>query len=274
MPTTAARSTTSCTMCGYPVYPVHPHRRARHRGDRRRRRPRDRGGTDRCTPRRRPLTSRSVGGEQYGRFLVDVFDEWVRRMSAPSTCRCSTSRLPTGSAQPRPVRVFGDVRACPRYRAQRRPVLLRPLRRAGSGSVISRAPAWSTWSPPNSSRRSVRLNGIHCRRTAGSAMCGLPATAGARATGSSARPMASPGSIICALGTKCSSTTSAIRWARWPRSCAAGAPGGDHGPLRGGRRPARSQRSVHVRQRRQVEALPRRPAGRMTCGQRRLPLPA
>ena len=41
---------------------------------------------------------------------------------------------------------------------------------------------------------------------------------------------------------------------------------GDHGPVCGGRRPARSQRSVHVRQRQEVEALPRRTAGGMICG--------
>ena len=47
-------------------------RRARCRGRR--------GATGRCTCRRATrVTNRSIGGEQYGRFLIDVFEEWVRR---------------------------------------------------------------------------------------------------------------------------------------------------------------------------------------------------
>ena len=67
---------------GASVRPVHPDHRARHRRDaahrRRRVGPRVKG---------RPLytqdgnlvTHRSVGPAQYGRFLIDVFEEWVRR---------------------------------------------------------------------------------------------------------------------------------------------------------------------------------------------------
>ena len=39
-----------------------------------------RGATVPCTCRREtPSPNRSIDGEQYGRFLVEVFEEWVRR---------------------------------------------------------------------------------------------------------------------------------------------------------------------------------------------------
>ena len=63
---------------------VHSDHRARHRGNDRYRQP----GLERSArPGKRLLytqtgdlvTERSVGGEQYGRFLIDIFEEWVRR---------------------------------------------------------------------------------------------------------------------------------------------------------------------------------------------------
>ena len=36
------------------------------------------------------VTERTVGGEQYGRFLVDVFEEWVAVTSARCSSSCST----------------------------------------------------------------------------------------------------------------------------------------------------------------------------------------
>ena len=68
---------------GREVDAVHPHRRARHAKPRCRS-PTRAGAID---PARKRLlytqtgnlvTERSVGGEQYGRFLIDVFEEWVR----------------------------------------------------------------------------------------------------------------------------------------------------------------------------------------------------
>ena len=56
------------------------------------------------------VTDRSVTAEQYGTFLIGVFEEWVRRDVGKSTCRCSTWPWPTGMASrrgcaciPRPV---------------------------------------------------------------------------------------------------------------------------------------------------------------------------
>ena len=68
---------------GRKVGAVHPDRRARHR--RRRSQIANLGWSEQ--PGRKRLlytqsgnlvTNRSVGGEQYGRFLVDIFEEWVR----------------------------------------------------------------------------------------------------------------------------------------------------------------------------------------------------
>ena len=67
---------------GREVGAVHPDRRAGDRGDAANREP----GLERASRPKRLLytqsgnlvTERSVGGEQYGRFLVDIFEEWVR----------------------------------------------------------------------------------------------------------------------------------------------------------------------------------------------------
>ena len=47
------------------------------------------------------VTDRSIGSEQWGRFLIGVFDEWVKADVGRSTCRCSTPRSRHGSARPR-----------------------------------------------------------------------------------------------------------------------------------------------------------------------------
>ena len=84
-----------------PVHAVHPDHRARHA----RELPVANEGWGE-TVKDRPLymqdgdlvTDRSVAPEGYGRFLIDVFDEWVApRHRRPSTCRCSTSRWRTGT---------------------------------------------------------------------------------------------------------------------------------------------------------------------------------
>ena len=71
------------------------------------------------------------GPEQYGRFLIDVFEEWVRRdigRGVRADVRHRAGQL--GGRTARPVRPRRDVRARARAGAQRRPVLLRSLRRA------------------------------------------------------------------------------------------------------------------------------------------------
>ena len=83
------------------------------------------------------LTDRSVGREQYGRFLIDVFEEWVRRDVGEVFVQMFDVALATGWASRGPVRALRDVRRRARARAQRRPLLLRPLRRAGTCSATS-----------------------------------------------------------------------------------------------------------------------------------------
>ena len=44
------------------------------------------------------VTDRTVSPAGYGRFLIDVFEDWVGTTSPASTCRCSIPRWPTGWA--------------------------------------------------------------------------------------------------------------------------------------------------------------------------------
>ena len=80
-----------------------------------------------------PLVSQwSVRPEQFGRFLTEVFEEWVRHRRRPGVrtdLRPSPLRLDGHGAEP--LHLPAAVRPSPGARTQRRPVQLRPLRRAG-----------------------------------------------------------------------------------------------------------------------------------------------
>ena len=78
------------------------------------------------------VTNRSIGGEQYGRFLIDVFEEWVRR-DVGRGVRAAVRRhaCELGRRAARAVRPLGDLRPGARARAHGRSLLVRPLRRAG-----------------------------------------------------------------------------------------------------------------------------------------------
>ena len=78
--------------------------------------------------------------EQYGRFLIDVFEEWVRRDVGEVYVQMFDVALANWVGEPPgPLHPLGDVRARARARAHRRPLLVRPLRRAApSGSATSR----------------------------------------------------------------------------------------------------------------------------------------
>ena len=77
------------------------------------------------------VTTRSVGWEQWGEFLVDVFEEWVRR-DVGTVYRADVRRRARelGGRASESLHPLRDVRRRARARAHRRPVLLRPLRRA------------------------------------------------------------------------------------------------------------------------------------------------
>ena len=78
------------------------------------------------------VTHRSVTGEQYGRFLIDVFEEWVRHDVGDVFVQMFDTALAhwLGDGPGRAVRARQDLRLGAGPGAQRRPVLLRPLRRA------------------------------------------------------------------------------------------------------------------------------------------------
>ena len=48
------------------------------------------------------VSERSVKPEQWGTFLITIFDEWVRHDVGRSSCRCSMRRWPPGTAHHRP----------------------------------------------------------------------------------------------------------------------------------------------------------------------------
>ena len=67
---------------GADLHPVHPDHRARDRRDARGRGRRLGGhvaGRPLYTQQGDLVTHRSIGPERYGRFMIDVFEEWVRR---------------------------------------------------------------------------------------------------------------------------------------------------------------------------------------------------
>ena len=115
------------------------------------------------------------------------------------------------------VHLRRDVRRRGGPRAQRRPLLVRPLRRARlTCSATSPTPTWSSWSPRRSSAPSGTPSATRCRATAASARCASPATASARRTGSPSPPTASPASTTSAPATRRSSPTSTDRCDSWP----------------------------------------------------------
>ena len=77
------------------------------------------------------VTERSVTGQQYGRFLIAVFDEWVRRDVGRVFVQLFDISLGVWLGEPSSlVRFRGDLRRCAGPGAQWRPVFLRSLRGA------------------------------------------------------------------------------------------------------------------------------------------------
>ena len=78
------------------------------------------------------VTGRSIGGEQYGRFLIDVFEEWVRRDVGEVYVQMFDVALANWFGEPPGLCVHSET--CGLALALEhngRPVLVRPLRRAG-----------------------------------------------------------------------------------------------------------------------------------------------
>ena len=177
------------------VRPVHPDHRA---GERRptptgRCRGR-RGATGRSTCRRaRASPAARSTAEQYGRFLIDVFEEWVRRDVGEVYVQMFDVALANWVGEPPSLCVHSrDVRPRARARAHGRRLLLRPLRRAAlQAREHPRAAHARARRLASSSASSGSTSATRSRATAGSATCASPATAAARRTASSKRPTAS-----------------------------------------------------------------------------------
>ena len=77
------------------------------------------------------VTDRSVTAEQYGRFLIDVFEEWVRRDVGEVYVQMFDVALANWVGEPPSLCVHSETCGLgARARAHRRRLLLRPLRRA------------------------------------------------------------------------------------------------------------------------------------------------
>ena len=172
------------------------------------------------------VTHRSVTGEQYGRFLIDVFEDWARHdvgdvfvqmfdtslahwMGMDQVGMCVHAKT-CGSALA--LEHNGDLYSCDHYVE---PDYL--LGNIADGRTHARARQL-----PRSRRPSATPSSTPFRSTAWTATCGSPATAAARRTASPPPPTASPGCTTCAPGTRRSSATSMPRCGTWPTCCARG----------------------------------------------------
>ena len=206
------------------------------------------------------VTSRSVTAEQYGRFLIDVFEEWVRRDVGEVYVQMFDVALANWFGEPpfalRPLR---DVRAGARARAHRRSLLLRPLRRA-------RLPARQH--PRDAPARAGRLGpatAVRARQARDPAAVlprlrrplRLPRRVPEGQVHRHARRRAGPQLPLCRLQGLLPPPRPAheghVHAARpGPRAL------GDRAALRLGGRAPRSQRPLHLRLGPQVEAVPRK----------------
>ena len=139
------------------------------------------------------VTGRSVTPEQYGRFLIDVFEEWVRRDVGEVYVQMFDVALANWVGEPPGSASTRDVRPRARARAHRRRLLVRPLRRAALPAREHQRRRCASSSPRRSSGSSASTSATRCRSSAASATCASPATAAARRTASSdARRRARP----------------------------------------------------------------------------------
>ncbi len=170
------------------------------------------------------VTERSVSPEGYGRFLIEVFDEWVRHDVGRVFVQMFDSTLASfvGVAGSLCVHAVtcgtalalehnGDLYSCDHF--------VEPEYLLGN---ITAAPADRARRHLRSRRPSATPSATRFPRTAARATCASPATAAARRTGSPRPRTASPGCTTCARATRPSSGTSTSPCASWPRSSRSG----------------------------------------------------
>ncbi len=140
------------------------------------------------------VSERSVGAEQFGRFLSTIFDEWVRHDVGTVFVQTFEAALANWLGMPSSgMCVFNaDLRPGAGHRAQRRSLLLRPLR----GAEVP--PRQHPTAAHDRARRlaptaasSAATSATRCPSTAWTATCASPATANAPRTASSRPPTAS-----------------------------------------------------------------------------------
>ena len=180
---------------GRAVPAVHPRRGAGHRAT--------------GLPRTETIvTDRSVGGEQLGRFLIAIFDEWLQADVGEVFIQHFDSALANWFGEPAGVCVFaetcglglalehnGDLYSCDHF--------VEPdhlLGNINEEPMIELVASAAEGFRGGQTRRSAR-------RTAATAMCASPATAAAPRTDSGHRQTARKDSTTCARATRPSSGT-------------------------------------------------------------------
>ena len=146
------------------------------------------------------VTGRSVTAEQYGRFLIDVFEEWVRRDVGEVYVQMFDVALANWVGEP-PACASTRRRAGSRSRSSTRATSTRATTSSSrdSGSGTSARRTCSSSSRRSSSASSAWTSATPCPATASSATSASPATAAARRTASSPTPDGEPGlNYLCA----------------------------------------------------------------------------
>ncbi len=146
-----------------------------------------------CRQEGRLVTDRSITPDQYGAFLVAVFDEWVRRDIGEVFVRLFDVTLANLVGASRRRCASTPRRAAPRSRwsTTATSTVATTSSRRGIGWATSPRRRWqSSWHRTPSVRSGWR-SATRCRPIAAPATYGGPATAAAPGTGSSTRPTGS-----------------------------------------------------------------------------------
>ena len=206
------------------------------------------------------VTGRSITGEQYGRFLIDVFEEWVRRDVGEVYVQMFDVALANWYGEPPGLCVHsetcglalalehnGDLYSCDHF--------VEP----DTGSATSPRRRWSSWSPHPASRRSVRPSSTRCPQKCLDCDVRFACHGGCPKDRFIDTPDGEPG-----LNYLCDGYLAFFHHIDRPMRimCELLGPAasafGDHADVRGAGRAAGPQRPLHLRQRPQVEAVPRR----------------
>ena len=160
-----------------------------------------RGATGRCTSRPAPRDS-AIGRRprQYGRFLIDVFEDWVRRDVGRVYVQMFEVALAIWAGEP-PACASTPRSADGRSRSSTPATSTRAITSWSRATASGTSPSgtWPTWWPRRSSSASGRTSATPCPAIAGECDVASPATAAARRTGSSRRPTGEQGlNYLCA----------------------------------------------------------------------------